>query len=178
MLAEYVRDAAMTAAIFGFFAMAWFGWALEAPPPAWRRYLYAALTVSALAMAGGAVQAALHWSDGSVFDESVGRTYGIVVGIEFAVAGIGAALLGVARRQSLIPVWIALVVGVHMFPIAALLHYPAIHVVGVLITATALATIPISRATRLHPSAVVGVGTGVALLAGSLHSLWTTFLSW
>ena len=76
MLADYVRDAAMTAAIFGFFAMAWFGWALEGPPPAWRRYLYAGLVVSGLAMAGGAVQAALHWSDGSVFaDESVSRLF-------------------------------------------------------------------------------------------------------
>ncbi|WP_328468104.1 hypothetical protein OHA21_50880 [Actinoplanes sp. NBC_00393] len=171
MLAEYVRDAAMTAAIFGFFAMAWFGWALEAPPPAWRRYLYGGLVISGLTLVAGAVVAATHWSDGTVFDESVSRTYGIIVGIEFGVAGIGAAMLGVARRQSLIPVWIAFVVGVHLFPIAALLHYPAIHVVGVLVTAVALAAIPVSRATRLHPSAITGVGTGVSLLAGALYSL-------
>lgn len=171
MQAEHVRDAAMTAAIFGFFAMGWFGWALEAPPPAWRRFLYAGLVVSGLTLAGGAAVAVTHWSDGTVFDGSVNRTYGIIVGIEFAVAGLGAAALGVARRPALIPVWIAFVVGVHLFPIAALLHYPAIHVVGVLVTAVALAAIPVSRGTRLHPSAVTGVGAGVALLLGALYSL-------
>jgi hypothetical protein len=163
----------MTAAIFGFFTMSWFGWALEAPPSAWRKRLLAGLAGGGVACAAGVVVAVLHWSAGTVFDESVDRTFGIVVGIEFAAAGIGAGLLGAFKRQSWIPVWIAFVVGVHMFPVAALLHYPMIHVVGVLITAAAVVALPVARARSLAPSAVVGAGSGAALLAGAWYSLVT-----
>ena len=39
MQAAFIRDAAMTAVVFGFFASSWFGWAQEAPPASWRRWL-------------------------------------------------------------------------------------------------------------------------------------------
>jgi hypothetical protein len=163
----------MTAAIFGFFSMSWFGWALEAPPPRWRRPIIAGLIAGGVVCALGVVLAVRNWTGGTVFDESVDRTFGIVVGIEFAAAGIGAGLLGAFKRPAWIPVWIALVVGLHMFPVAALLHYPVIHVVGVLITVAAVAALPVARARELPPSAVVGPLTGVTLLAGALYSLIT-----
>jgi len=34
MTSEFVRDAAMTAAIFGFFSAGWDGWAQDDPPQA------------------------------------------------------------------------------------------------------------------------------------------------
>ncbi|KUL23434.1 hypothetical protein [Actinoplanes awajinensis] len=171
MHAEYLRDAAMTAAIFGFFTMNWFGWALEGPPVSWRRWLIGGLVLAGLTCAAGVVVAVLHWSDGTVFDPDTGRVFGIVVGVEFAVAGIGAAVLGVRRRAAWIPVWIAFVVGVHLFPVAAILHYPVIHVVAVLVTAASVVAIPVARRRGLLPSAVVGVGTGVPLVAGGVYSL-------
>jgi hypothetical protein len=39
MTAVFVRDAAATAAVFGFFASGWFGWAQDEPPKAWGRAL-------------------------------------------------------------------------------------------------------------------------------------------
>jgi hypothetical protein len=178
MIAEHARDAAMTAVIFGFFTTVWLGWAQEAPPPAWRRFLLAGVIAGGLTAAGGAVLAARHWSDGTVFDEGTSRTFGIVVGIEFAAAGLGAVLLAVTRRSAWTPVWIAFVVGAHLFPVAALLHYPAIHVVAALITVAAVASVPVARSRSLTPSAVVGVGAGVPLLAGALYSLAVALLAY
>ena len=36
VFAQHARDAAATAAVFGFFGSAWFGWAQDSPPQAWR----------------------------------------------------------------------------------------------------------------------------------------------
>jgi hypothetical protein len=171
MLAEHLRDAAATAAVFGFFAPSWFGWAQEAPPPGWRRPLIAATAFSGLVCLTGALLAWRSWSDGTAFDDDTARSFGIVVGIEFAAAGLGAVLLAVRRHRELIPVWIAFVVGVHLFPVAVLVRYPAIHVVAALITVAAVVSVPVARSRSLTPSAVVGTATGTVLLAGALFSV-------
>jgi hypothetical protein len=46
MMTEFVRDAAATGAILGFFGFAWFGWAEEHPPKSWRPWLFTGLVVS------------------------------------------------------------------------------------------------------------------------------------
>ncbi|GAB2917658.1 hypothetical protein GCM10027280_00840 [Micromonospora polyrhachis] len=171
MIALHVRDAAATAVIFGFFASSWYGWAQEAPPPAWRKLLATgSITAILMAVAGGLL-AWRHWSDGTAFDADTSRTFGIVVGIEFGLAGIGAGILAALRRSELISAWIALVVGVHLFPVAELIDYPLIHVVAALITLVALAAIPVARSRSLKVSAVVGVGAGSVLLAAAVSSL-------
>lgn len=93
--AEFTRDAAATAAIFGFFACSWFGWAQEKPPATWRNVLIAGATLSLLIAIAGGVLTWQHWSDGTAFNPQTGRTFGLIVGIEFALAGIGAGVLAV-----------------------------------------------------------------------------------
>ena len=171
MLAEHLRDTAATAAVFGFFASSWFGWAQEAPPPTWRKPLIAGAVAALLTSVAGALMAWRYWSDGTAFDGETSRAFGIVVGIEFATAGIGAAALAVSRRRELIPVWIAFVVGVHLFPVAWLIRFPLVHVAAALITLAAVASVPIARARTITPSAVVGAATGAILLAAALISL-------
>jgi len=171
MFSDHVRDAAMTAVIFGFFATVWFGWAQENPPPSWRRLLVAGTAIAGLTAAGGLARALLHWSDGTVFDDATGRAFGIVVGVEFAAAAIGAGVLAATGRARWTPVWIAFVVGVHLFPVAVILEYPAIHVVAALVTAASLVAIPVARARSLTPSAVVGAGSGASLTLGAVFSL-------
>lgn len=171
MIAEHVRDAAMTAVVFGFFTSMWFGWAQEAPPPRWRGFLVAGVIAAGVTVAGGAVLAVRHWSDGTVLDENTGRAFGIVVGIEFGAAALGALGLALTGRSPWIPVWIAFVVGVHLFPVAGLFRFPAIHIVAALIALASVASVPVARARSMTPSAVVGVGAGVPLLAGALYSL-------
>jgi hypothetical protein len=168
---EHVRDAAATALIFGFFASAWFGWAQDDPPPRWRPWLIAGSVTSLVTAAVGGILMWRHWSDGTAFDRDTSIRFGIVVGIEFALAGIGAAILGARRRSALIPVWIALVVGVHLFPVAVLLGYPLIHVTAAFVTIAAVVAYPLARSRSVAPSAVVGVLTGAVLLVSALVSL-------
>lgn len=171
MTTEFVRDAAATAAIFGFFASVWFGWAQEHPPKSWRPWLIAGSVLSLATMVAGGLLVWRHWSDGTAFDEGTSKAFGIVVGIEVVLAGVGAAVLGVRGKKEFIPVWIALVVGVHFFPVAAIIGYPLIHVVGALVTIAALAAVPMARSRSLPVSAVNGLGVGTILLAGAVVSL-------
>lgn len=93
------------------------------------------------------------------------------MGIEFAAAALGGGLLAVLRRAEFISAWIALVVGVHLFPVAVIIGYPLIHVVAALITLVAVAAIPVARARSVPVSAATGLGTGTVLLATSLSSV-------
>jgi hypothetical protein len=157
--------------IFGFFASTWFGWAQEDPPRRWRKFLIAGSVTTVLTAVAGGLLAWRHWSDGTAFDEDTSRTFGIVVGIEFGAAALGAGLLALRGRRDLMSAWIAFVVGVHLFPVAVIIGYPVIHVVAVLVTAVSLAAVPFARARGITPSAVVGAGSGAALLAGAIFSV-------
>ncbi|GAA3774323.1 hypothetical protein GCM10022225_72540 [Plantactinospora mayteni] len=173
MLAEHVRDAAMTAVIFGFFASSWFGWAQEAPPPRWRKPLIAGSVGSLLVAVAGGLLAWQDWSTGSVFDSAeTARNFGILVGIEFGLAGLGAGLLSIRKRgRELVSAWIALVVGVHFFPLAEMINFPLVHVAGVLVTLAALVAVPVARKRALRVSAVTGLGTGAGLLVAAVAAL-------
>ncbi|WP_433832466.1 hypothetical protein ACQP2E_16210 [Actinoplanes sp. CA-015351] len=114
--------------------------------------------------------ASRHSSAGTVFDEDTSRTFGIVVGVEFAAAAAGAVVLAVLRRRELTSAWIGFVVGVHLFPVAAIIGYPFIYLVGVLVTIVSLVGVPIARARNVAPSAIVGAGSGTFLLVGAIFS--------
>ncbi|TQJ20781.1 hypothetical protein FBZ33_0984 [Micromonospora sp. A202] len=178
MVTEHVRDAAATAFVFGFFASSWFGWAQEAPPKRWRPVLIVGSVLSLLTAAAGALFAWRHWSDGTAFDADTSPTFGIVVGIEFGAAAVGAGLLALLKRRELIAPWVALVVGVHLFPVAALMDYPLIHLVAALVTLVAVVAIPVARARAVAVSAVVGLGSGVVLLVAAVTSLLIALLGY
>ncbi|MEU9506389.1 hypothetical protein AB0D32_08915 [Micromonospora sp. NPDC048170] len=171
MIAEHIRDASATAVVFGFFASSWFGWAQDAPPRRWRPLLGVGSVLSLLTAVAGGILTWRRWAEPTAFDADTSRTFGVVVGIEFGAAALGAGLLALRRRQDLIPVWVALVVGVHLFPVAALIDYPLIHLVAALVTVVALVAVPVARAREVAVSAVVGLGTGVVLLVAAVSSL-------
>ena len=178
MTAHFIRDAAATAAIFAFFAFSWLGWAQEAPPKSWRAPLGVGSGLAVLTAIAGGLLTWRHWSDGTAFDEDTSRTFGIVVGIEFAAAALGAGLLAMRRRAEFTSVWIAFVVGVHLFPVAVIIDYPLIHVPATLVTLVAVGAVPLARARSLAVSAVVGLGSGAALLASALTSLVLTLTAY
>jgi hypothetical protein len=173
MIADHVRDAAATGAVFGFFASTWFGWAQEAPPRRLRPVLIAGSVLCLATIVVAVILTIRHWSTGTVFDEDTSRRFGIVVGIEFALAGIGALLLAWRGRRELMSAWIAFVVGVHLFPVAVLLEYPFLHVVAALVTVVSVAAVPVARRCGIAVSAAVGLATGTVLLLSAWFSLAT-----
>ena len=173
MLADHARDAAATAAVLGFFASAWFGWAQDSPPQAWRWALVAGSIVSLVISAAGVLLTWQRWSDPTALTEHASRTFGIVVGIEFALAGLGAGVLAAVGKADVIAAWVAFVVGVHLFPLAVLFKYPLLHSTAALITVVGIAAVPVARSLSLAVSAVTGVGCGVVLLATAMFSLGT-----
>lgn len=171
MFAEHVRDPAATAVIFGFFASSWFGWAQEAPPDRWRGLLTTGSVTGLLTAIAGALLTWRLWHHDTAFDEATSRAFGVVVAIEFGAAALGSVLLALRGRRDLISVWVAFVVGVHLFPVATLIGYPMIHIVAALITVVSVAAIPVARARKLSVSAVVGVPIGLVLLVAALFAV-------
>jgi hypothetical protein len=72
-----------------------------------------------------------------------------VVGIEFALAGLGAGVVAAIGKPDLIAAWVAVVVGVHLFPLAVLFKYPLRHSDAALITVVGLAAVPVARSLSL-----------------------------
>jgi hypothetical protein len=162
---QTVRDGAMTALILGFFASIWFGWAHEAPPPAWRKFLTAGAVLSLMVAVVGAVLAWQNWSGASALGEpGAMRRYGIFVGVEFGIAALGAAVFIRRGHTRYLAPWICLVVGVHFWPLVPVLRNPSLIVLGGLLVGVAVAAVIVGRRTDLAPSAVTGVGAGAALL--------------
>lgn len=171
MNAEFTREAAATAAIFGGFAAGWFGWAQDDPPRGWRAPLVIGSILAILIAIAGGMLTWRHWSDGSAINSDTGPVFGIIVGIEVALAAVGALLLRRRDRDDLIPAWVALVVGVHLFPLAPLFQYPLLAVTAVLVTISALASVPVARSTSITVSAATGAAVGLVLLATSSLAL-------
>lgn len=171
MKAEFLRDAAMTAVIFGFFGMGWFGWAQEAPPERARKWLGVGSVVGILLAIGGGLIAWRNWDAGTAIDEVVGPRFGIVVGIEFAVAGVGAGLLAWRKLSVWTSPWIAFVVGVHFFPLGSLLKEPSLHVTATLVTVGAVVAAWVAWKRRLTPSFVSGALTGSLLVLSAAVTL-------
>lgn len=168
----YARDSAMTALILGFFASCWFGWAQERPPATWKLPLIGAAALSLLIAVIGGIYAWRHWSDGSALNApGAMRQYGIIVGLEFAIAAVGAIGLLVWGHAEYLAPWICLEVGVHFWPMAPVLLNPGLVVLGGLLAIIALVALLASRSFGLEPSALAGAGAGLALLGFAARSL-------
>lgn len=97
--------------------------------------------------------------------------YGVIVGVEFGLAGLGAGILAVIGQADYIPVWVCAVVGVHLLPLAPLLRDRRLVALGVLVTIVALVALVVGLADTVTPSTVTGVGAGLLLLAFAIAEL-------
>lgn len=172
-----LRDGAMTAAVLGFFAAAWFGWAQENPRPGWQAPLTAGSVGGLLVAAVAGTVAGLNWDSGSVLDAGGALgDYLVIVAVEFGIAGAGVALLALLRRARYMSAWVCLVVGVHFFPMAPVLANPALYVLAALLTAAAVAAPFAAERTRVPVSLATGVPAGAVLLAFALWAGASTAL--
>lgn len=166
-----VRDAAVMTAVFGVAAILWFGWGQEDPPRRWRLPLGIGGGLGLAAAAVGGFLVWQHWSPQSALaTESVRRAFGITCGIEFGLAGIGAAILGVTRRTQWIAPWIALVVGAHFAPLALIFQDPGLFVLAALMILTVAASLILQRRWSITPSASTGLGSGSVLLVFAIRA--------
>jgi hypothetical protein len=162
----------VTALFLGFFTAAWFGWAQASPPEGLRVWLSIGSAVGWLiAVAGAIVGFRAPRRTSALYDRAAGRRYGILVGVEFAVAGIGAAILGIMGLAEYISAWVCAVVGVHFFPLAPLLRDRSLHILGAALCAIAVAGTIAGVVSGVAVSTVVGFGAGIALLAFAAASL-------
>jgi hypothetical protein len=169
--AEFLRDAAATAAIFGFFASAWFGWAQDEPPPGWRKALVAGSILSLLTAVGGGVVTWRNWSG----PDGVRRRYQPYLrsgrrrrGRPGRHRGRGP---GQAPERRAHPRLGRPGRGGAPDPGGAAGAVPLIAVTGVLVTLVALVAVPLARSRPVAVSAVTGLGAGTVLLAAALWSL-------
>ena len=161
---KYTRDNAMSALILGFFASAWFSWAQAEPPTGWQPALNVGSIISLVVAVLGALLAWRSWQDGSALNAPGElRRYGIIVGIEFAVAAIGSVIATLTNPELVAP-WVCLVVGVHMWPLASVFEAPALRVLAGVLVAVAVLAVLVAWRSDVAASAVTGAGAGVALL--------------
>jgi hypothetical protein len=166
------RDAGITALVLGFFASAWFGWGQAAPPAGLGIWLTAgSLLALVVAAVGAFVGFRSSASTAAIHDRAAGRRYGVIVAIEFGLAGLGAGILGAIGQADYIPVWVCAVVGVHLLPLAPLLRDRRLVALGVLITIVAVVALVAGLTHTVSPSTVTGVGAGLLLLTFAIAEL-------
>ena len=177
MNADLTRDLLMTAAIFGFFAFVWFGWAQENPPPVARLPLGIGAGIGAALAITFGILSAMNWDAPTALDPTGAgfRTYLALVAVEVAIAAAGGIALAVSRWRRFVSVWVLLVVGVHFFALAPVLDMSALNVLAALLVAAVAATMATSRS-NFQPSFIAGTSAGVILVvfSGIAAVTWLT----
>jgi hypothetical protein len=166
------RERGIYAVVEGGFAAGWFGWG-QAAPPSWLVVpLGVGSCLGVMAALAGIVAAARPPTRTTAFsDRTVRRRFRIIVGVEFSLAGIGAAALAAAGQATWIPAWVCLVVGMHFLPLSRALGNRSLARAGALLTGVAAAALVVGMATRVAPSTVTGAGAGLCFLAAGLATL-------
>ncbi|MEV4810707.1 hypothetical protein [Micromonospora avicenniae] len=164
------RQEGLGALYLGIFATVWFSVPAAEQP---LRGLLVAGSVAALltAVAGGVVTARSRGAAAAPADRAGDRRYLLIVVVEFALAGLGAAALAVAGWTEYVPVLVCAVVGLHFFPLAPLLRSPLLRHLGVATCAVAVAGLLTGLTTGVSAGVVAGTGAGALLLGYALRSL-------
>jgi hypothetical protein len=173
------RDTGSMALFLGFFGAAWFGWGQAAASDAVRPWLAAGSVLAALVAAAGiAVRVRSRSQPTRMSYRAAGRRYGIIVGIEFGVAGLGAAVLGIAGAPEYIPALVCAVVGIHFVPLAPVLADRLLAPLGAATCVVAVLAIVLRLASGVAPSTVTGLGAGALLTGYALGMLIRALARW
>jgi hypothetical protein len=166
------RDLAVTAVILGIAAALWFGWGQAQPPAGWGLPMsIGSVAAIAVAVAAGITVGRFRHGATALDSQRVRRAYGITVGIETAVIGLGAVGLALAGRSAYTAPWILLVVGVHFVPLGRLFGSADLRWAGLALAAIAIAGAVTGAVSAVAPSAVTGAFGGLVLVAAAAASL-------
>lgn len=162
---NYLRDYSTMIAFFGFFSMAWFGWAQEKPPPSWRKYIGGMTALSMATFLYGIYLSYTNWDEATALAETGAMTYYFIfVALEFAIAIIGAVILFRRDMKNYVAPWVCVIVGVHFFPLRYVFADASLYILGVLLLAVAAGSIYLYRQRKTVMSATTGIGAGISLL--------------
>lgn len=166
------RDLSVNAAILGFAAAAWFGWAQQAPPPSWTMPLTIGSILGLVVCALAGLSAWRSRQSGSAMDaESGRRTYYWTVGVEGASIVVGAVALTSSGQSAFIAPWVLFVVGVHFLPLSNLFAIRSLAPAGVLLVVVSAIAVVVGLLGTVAPSAVAGGIGGLVLVAFAAASL-------
>jgi hypothetical protein len=168
---EFVRDQAMYAAIFGFFATVWLGWAQEAPPKTWRLWLGMGSAAAILTCITGIWLAAAHWDGATALTNSSYPVFGVIVASEVLLVGLGATVLAHFHKKDYLSAWIAVIVGAHFVPLVWIFKDRSLAVLAALLCAVTVVALWRHRKWGIALSALVGGGVGVLLLAFAIKAM-------
>jgi hypothetical protein len=175
---SFVRDYAVMAAVFGFAGFIWFGWAQEDPPDRWRRWLGIGAVVGGLVAIAGGLLAWQNWGPESALAvPGAQRRFGIICGIEFGLAGLGALVFALTKRLKWTAPWVALIVGVHFAPLAIIFGDAGLFVLAALIVAAVGVSVAVHRRTGIALSATTGLGTGAILVVFGIRAAVLALMS-
>lgn len=172
------RDRAVTGAIFGLAAAAWFSWGQESPPAGWSIPLTVGSLASLAIMIGGGLLALRHrhgWT--ALADPRVRRLYHLTVMVEVVACLVGAIGLGRAGQQAYISAWVLFIVGAHFLPLARLFDRHDLLLSGLVLIIVSVVAVAVGIAGVALPSAVSGAGAGLVLAICALLDLHRTYLA-
>lgn len=169
------RDHAVTAIVEGVFAAFWFSWVTQKPGAALNHVLVAGSIVALFAAIVGGILLFRFRSYPAVSkDASIRQQYSIIVGIEFGLIILGSLALGAAHQVGYIPVWVSLIVGVHFFSLAPVLHDRSLYPLGGLLCGVSAIALAAGLFAHSNPSAITATGVGCALTLFALYNVATT----
>lgn len=141
------RGMAAGAAVLAYFGLAWAGWGVSGVPAAVMIPVMVVAGLCFVALVTGTVvvfRAARTRPPGGM-DRSAGRgvgwRFGLIVLAEFVVIGVVARLLAASGHEEVLPAFICLVVGLHLFPLRRLFGVAMYDVTGGALCAIAVITV-------------------------------------
>jgi len=102
-------------------------------------------------------------------DPAVGRAFKWINAIEWIAVALAVFLLGRFHLDAYAPSAIAGIVGLHMFPLARLFHYPLHHATGALLVGWAVVSAVFVPTATMQGTAAMG--TGIILWVSAVVSL-------
>jgi hypothetical protein len=101
--------------------------------------------------------------------QQIGRRFGLINGIQWTACAIAVILLNVFRQTDYIAPVIAIIVGLHFFPLASLFHNRTHYVKGTAMVLWAAGSMLILRGGQV--SSVVAIGAGTILLLSAVYEI-------
>ena len=172
-----IRDLAAYAAIFGFFAFAWFGWAQENPPTKLRPLLGALSILSAvIAGLGGYLLYTNYSADSSLQTDGDYMVFGVIVALELILSALGSLVLIKTNRSAYVASWISLVVAVHFIPLVFIFNDPWLYLLAGAIIVSVFGSIKPMVRMNLRPNTFICIATGAIVLLFAVRGLALFFL--